>query len=291
MPKGMVMKKYLLPLLALSCPASAQQVHLETFSADRTPTFRMLIPGTVQEDPLPDTEPEADALLPINLETDFSNLAPVWEEPADVFEPAVPASSFVPDWMRNGRPKFEYALQRRTSYFPDPDCLTTGYFPRFNISAEAQARRRLYFHDILTAACEAGVPVRLFDALVSQESRYRPQARSHVGAMGMAQLMPGTARYLGVSNAWDVRQNLAGGARYLREQLDRFGSWELALAAYNAGPGRVQQYNGIPPFRETRNYVRTIMATIDGSSMPEAPRTPVLAANPFRKVQLTSFSQ
>ena len=95
-----------------------------------------------------------------------------------------------------------------------------------------------------------------------------------------------------VTDPWDVRQNLVGGARYLREQLDRFGTWELALAAYNAGPGRVDQFGGIPPFRETRNYVRTIMGSIatpnstGGVSLASAA---LPAPNPFRRVMLASF--
>ena len=97
----------------------------------------------------------------------------------------------------------------------------------------------------------------LIDALVWQESRWRENAVSHAGARGLAQLMPGTADYLRV-NARDPYQNLDGGARYLREQYDRFGSWRLALAAYNAGPGAVIKHGGVPPFRETRNYVRVI---------------------------------
>ena len=97
----------------------------------------------------------------------------------------------------------------------------------------------------------------LIEALVWQESRWRENAVSHAGARGLAQLMPGTAKYLGV-NPDDPMQNLEGGARYLREQYDTFGSWRLALAAYNAGPGAVQQYGGVPPYRETENYVRVI---------------------------------
>ena len=112
------------------------------------------------------------------------------------------------------------------------------------------------------AACEAGVPVELFDSLIVQESRYNPRARSPVGAIGIAQLMPGTARDLRVANPWDVADNLRGGARYLRQQLDEFASWHLALSAYNAGPGSVRKHRGVPPYRETAAYVRSIMTAV-----------------------------
>lgn len=99
----------------------------------------------------------------------------------------------------------------------------------------------------------------LIEALVWQESRWRPGAVSPAGARGLAQLMPGTARQMGV-DASDPHANLEGGARYLRMQLDAFGGdLEKALAAYNAGPGRVQRANGIPAIRETQNYVASIM--------------------------------
>lgn len=107
------------------------------------------------------------------------------------------------------------------------------------------------------AARRHGVPVDLFLRLVQQESGWKATARSHKGAYGLAQLMPGTARELGVDPK-DPAQNLDGGAKYLKQQYLTFGSWRLALAAYNAGPGAVKKHNGIPPFRETRNYVRII---------------------------------
>ena len=110
----------------------------------------------------------------------------------------------------------------------------------------------------------------LLEALVWQESRWRENAVSHAGARGLAQLMPGTARYLGV-NPDDPMQNLEGGARYLREQLDRFdGDLERALAAYNAGPGRVIRSGGIPNIRETQGYVAAIMGRLADHS--RAPR-------------------
>ena len=101
------------------------------------------------------------------------------------------------------------------------------------------------------------MPEDLFLRLVQQESGWNPEALSHKGAYGLAQLMPGTARRLGV-NREDPAQNLSGGARYLKQQYDAFGSWRLALAAYNAGPGAVLKYGGVPPYRETRNYVKVI---------------------------------
>ncbi|WP_371930825.1 lytic transglycosylase domain-containing protein [Paracoccus spongiarum] len=107
------------------------------------------------------------------------------------------------------------------------------------------------------AARKHGVPEDLFLRLVQQESGWNPRARSHKGATGLAQLMPGTAAKLGV-NPNDPVQNLNGGARYLRMMYNQFGNWRLALAAYNAGPGAVAKHGGIPPYRETRNYVRII---------------------------------
>lgn len=107
------------------------------------------------------------------------------------------------------------------------------------------------------AARAHGVPEDLFLRLVQQESGWNPKALSHKGAYGLAQLMPATAKRLGV-NREDPAQNLSGGARYLKQQFDKFGSWRLALAAYNAGPGAVQKYGGVPPYKETRNYVKVI---------------------------------
>jgi soluble lytic murein transglycosylase-like protein len=106
----------------------------------------------------------------------------------------------------------------------------------------------------------------LIEALVWQESRWRADAVSPVGARGLAQLMPGTARDLGV-NPLDPFANLEGGARYLREQLDRFdGNIEKALAAYNAGPGRVIAAGGVPRIRETQGYVAAIMGRLSDHS-------------------------
>ncbi|NBT31365.1 MAG: lytic transglycosylase domain-containing protein [Rhodobacteraceae bacterium] len=108
-----------------------------------------------------------------------------------------------------------------------------------------------------SAAIRQGVPEDLFLRLVQQESGWNASARSPKGALGLAQLMPETARRLRV-DPLDPAENLDGGARYLRQQYDAFGSWRLALAAYNAGPAAVQRHGGVPPYAETRNYVKVI---------------------------------
>ena len=120
-----------------------------------------------------------------------------------------------------------------------------------------RGKRSTYLPHAQAAARKAGIPENLVLRLVQQESGWNHGARSHKGAMGLAQLMPGTAAKLGV-NPRDPIQNLEGGARYLRMMYNQFGDWRLALAAYNAGPGAVAKYGGIPPYRETRNYVRII---------------------------------
>lgn len=101
-----------------------------------------------------------------------------------------------------------------------------------------------------------------FQAMIKVESNYTQSAVSHAGAVGLAQLMPGTASYLGVDAA-DPVENLDGGARYLLEQMAAFGSLDLALAAYNAGPQAVRDYGGVPPYAETQNHIARVMAVYD----------------------------
>ena len=115
--------------------------------------------------------------------------------------------------------------------------------------------------DIAAAATSNGIDPALLKGLVAQESGFDPNARSGAGAVGLTQLMPGTAAALGVTDPADPAQSLQGGARYLRQQLDRFGGDErLALAAYNAGPGAVTKYGGVPPYAETQGYVTKVLA-------------------------------
>ncbi|WP_235913442.1 lytic transglycosylase domain-containing protein [Croceibacterium salegens] len=123
----------------------------------------------------------------------------------------------------------------------------------------ASYRETLYEPLIREAEVRYRLPPGLMQALVWAESRFNPMAISPAGAAGLAQLMPTTARELGVSNRHDPAQNIDGGARYLRQMLDRFGQIHLALAAYNAGPGAVTRAGGIPRNRETPGYVRSVL--------------------------------
>jgi len=117
------------------------------------------------------------------------------------------------------------------------------------------------YGEIIASAAEAhGVDPMLVRALIQVESGYRPKARSPKGAMGLMQLMPSTAREYKVRNPFEPKANIEAGIKHLRTLIDRFGSSSLALAAYNAGPGAVEKFNGIPPYRETRSYVTRILA-------------------------------
>ncbi len=145
----------------------------------------------------------------------------------------------------------------------------SGVLPEAAVAYPARAAAAVpprYQAKIAELSARYDLSPALLEAVVWQESRWNENARSPVGAQGLAQLMPGTARYLGVDPN-DPFANLEGGARYLREQLDRFGGdLEKALAAYNAGPGRVERAGGIPNIRETQLYVAAIMGRLANHS-------------------------
>jgi soluble lytic murein transglycosylase-like protein len=165
------------------------------------------------------------------------------------------------EWIAGGSPRETANASLTLAEAPEvPDAAMA------DLSDNADAVPAAYGAKVQELSARFDLSPALIEALVWQESRWRADARSPVGARGLAQLMPGTARDLGV-NPDDPFANLEGGARYLREQLDRFGGdLEKALAAYNAGPGRVERAGGIPRIRETQVYVAAIMGRLSDHS-------------------------
>jgi soluble lytic murein transglycosylase-like protein len=146
-----------------------------------------------------------------------------------------------------------------------------------------------YKAEIDAAAQKYGLDPALLRGLIRQESNFDPNAGSPAGAQGLTQLMPGTAAALGCTNVHDPAQNIDAGARYLRQQLDAFGGdVSKALAAYNAGPGAVKRYGGVPPYAETQNYVRQVQAYAAGyrgqSTQPAASVSSVAGSLPYSTV-------
>jgi soluble lytic murein transglycosylase-like protein len=144
--------------------------------------------------------------------------------------------------------------------------LATNPFGRAVYDSRASVRGEQFASTIEEAARTHGVDPRLVAAVARRESAWNSKAVSRTGACGLMQLMPSTARYLGVTNVFDPRENIFGGTRYLRTLLDTFnGDLDLTLAAYNAGPGAVEKYRGVPPYRETQAYVAAVKATYQKS--------------------------
>lgn len=156
--------------------------------------------------------------------------------------------------------KLSKQYRNSIKYKPGNPKLTATGSTSASIPSYRGKYRGVHLNAAKSAARKHGIPENLFLRLVQQESGFDPKARSHKGAIGLAQLMPGTARSLGV-NPHDPNQNLEGGARYLKKMYQKFGSWRLALAAYNAGPGAVEKHNGVPPYKETKNYVKIILGS------------------------------
>lgn len=178
--------------------------------------------------------------------------------------PVLPAAADTLFSSSSGRSGFQNALRvldgRASQQYQKSVRLTPGYeagsdgaIPSYRGNYKGE-----YLDHAKAAARKHGVPQDLFLRLVQQESGWDPAAVSHAGAVGLAQLMPETARRLGVDPT-DPLANLEGGARYLAMQYARFKSWRLALAAYNAGPEAVVKHEGVPPFAETQGYVKAIL--------------------------------
>lgn len=148
-----------------------------------------------------------------------------------------------------------------------PRTLATNPYGKVVFDSSAGFAAPKHLTAVIQEASRAhGVDPRLVAAVVRRESAWNEAAVSPVGACGLMQLMPATARFLGVNNIFDARENVFGGTRYLRTLLDTFnGDLDLALAAYNAGPGAVAKYRGVPPYRETKAYVAAVRGTYEAA--------------------------
>ncbi|OOR92511.1 lytic transglycosylase domain-containing protein [Moraxella bovis] len=179
-----------------------------------------------------------------------------------VYEDGDNGQKFLTNVQQNasGAKKF---TQISVTYYPDTKLHSNGnipstYNPTTAATPSRSANRNAYDHLIRAAAARHGVDPALVKAIIHTESAFNPNARSPVGAMGLMQLMPSTARDMGVSNAWDPIQNIEGGVKYLAWLQRQFRNRDHVVAAYNAGLGNVRKHGGIPPFRETQNYVRSV---------------------------------
>ena len=130
-----------------------------------------------------------------------------------------------------------------------------------NISTPKTSTKSQVLNVVNQISKKYNVDEKLVQALIKQESGFNPKARSKAGAMGLMQLMPSTAKNLGVQDPYNMVQNVEGGVKYLKSMLNKYnGNVILALAAYNAGPNAVDKYSGVPPYKETQNYVKSILA-------------------------------
>jgi soluble lytic murein transglycosylase len=172
-----------------------------------------------------------------------------------------------PAWA-GGRTIYSYTDAQGVTHFTNRPHMDKRFKPvpiKNPVSAKLEPsyrapRNRIYDPLIGDAAANEGIPPALVKAVIAAESAFVSDAVSRKGAQGLMQLMPQTAREMGVSNPLEPAQNVRGGTSYLRSMMDRYGDLGRALAAYNAGPTAVDRYGGIPPFRETQDYVNRVLA-------------------------------
>ena len=259
--------------------ASARSVSLETFDQRSKPDF-VLSARPVQTSAPKAVVTGSAADFSDALARDFSEIGSARATGARLSAPVAvrPTHMFAPAWMatrvgQGDRTRFRYFQPPSPEIGPSrlslafhaeaspSGCLRAKYRPK-GLKAEAEVRRSHYYALMAEIACEVGVPVNLFDALLTQESGYNPYALSPKGAIGIAQLMPSTATSAGVTKPWDIEDNMRGGARILTMHLAEFGRYDLALAAYNAGAGRVRGTGRVPRIHETTAYVSSILADV-----------------------------
>lgn len=198
------------------------------------------------------TSVPAEAQFNDRLAADFEG----WNTSTSNQPPHLPAGPFA----NIPAPAWSFSAQDQ------PACELSIWKP-LGLQPAIELRRARYFPTMARAACAHGIPVNLFDALIIQESGYNPLARSIKGAAGLTQLMPDTAKSQGLTNVWNIGQNLSGGARILKSHLAEFGRYDLALAAYNAGPGRVRPRHSVPAIAETQAYVSAILSCLERNAI------------------------